>query len=101
MSEPTIKDCEQALNNVRAVLSPTPLTRSLSYSEYLGHPVYLKWENKHRTGSFKERGVVNMLANMSQQSKKSGVCTASAGNHALALSYHAKRCGIKCHIVMP
>lgn len=94
-------DCQTALKNVRNYLSPTPVTKSLKYSQLLGYPVYLKWENKHYTGSFKERGVVHFLCTHLDEAKKKGICAASAGNHALALSYHASRLGIECHLVMP
>lgn len=38
---------------------------------------------------------------MLQEQKAKGVIAASAGNHALALSYHAKDLGIPTYVVMP
>ncbi|NDC36875.1 MAG: threonine ammonia-lyase [Proteobacteria bacterium] len=63
--------------------------------------VYLKWDNKLHTGSFKERGAVNFLSQLSAAERARGVCAASAGNHALALSYYAKKLRIPCTLVMP
>jgi len=91
---------EAAYTRIRAALPLTPLTHSTALSEITGREIHIKWENRHRTGSFKERGAVNFVSVHGAESKN-GVCAASAGNHALALSYHAARAGIPCHIVMP
>ncbi len=90
-----------ALKNVRAVLPITPLTYAHELSDQLGRDIYFKWDNKFRTGSFKERGAVNRIAHLAKQERVPGICAASAGNHALALSHHAARVGIRCSIVMP
>lgn len=95
------EDIAAATERVRAVLPITPLTRSAAMSERAGHEVYIKWENKHTTGSFKERGAVNALSLLDPKHRSQGVCAASLGNHALALSYHAARFSIPCTIVMP
>lgn len=99
--ELTISDIEQAHTRIRSILPITPLTHSPSVSDLVGHDVYFKWDNKLKTGSFKERGAVNFLLSLTAEQRKRGVCAASAGNHALALSYHAARLGIPCYIVMP
>ena len=54
----------------------------------------LKAELFQRTGSFKPRGVLNMLATLSAEEKARGVITISAGNHAQALAYGAALEGI-------
>ena len=38
---------------------------------------------------------------LSEEQKQVGVIAASAGNHALALSYHGKQLGIPVTVVMP
>ena len=96
-----IEDIRAAAERVRAVLPITPLTYSPRVSELVGHDVYFKWDNKQRTGSFKERGAVNFLGLLDSAERTRGVCAASAGNHAMALSFHAARIGVPCHIVMP
>ena len=105
MTTPTfaisVDDVVRARERIRSALPITPLTHSPHVSESTGREVYFKWDCKHRTGSFKERGACNCLLSLSEDERARGVCAASAGNHALALSYHAARLGIKCHIVMP
>ena len=97
----TFADIQRALPAVRAAFPETPTTFSPSISELIGHDVYLKWESKLKTGSFKERGAVSFLSSLDPKIKETGVCAASAGNHALALSFHAAKVGIPCTIVMP
>jgi threonine dehydratase len=63
--------------------------------------VFCKFENAQRTGSFKERGARNALAQLSADQKKRGVIAASAGNHAQALAYQGKLLGIPATVVMP
>lgn len=96
----TIKDIEEARGRVASTLEITPLTRSDAFSTDR-RSVYLKWDNRLTTGSFKERGACNFLMQLSDSDKGRGVFAASAGNHALALSHHARRLGISCTIVMP
>ena len=63
--------------------------------------VFFKLENLQMTGSFKERGALNKLLSLSLDERKNGVITASAGNHGLAVAFHAQRLGIPATIVMP
>ena len=63
--------------------------------------IYCKLDNLQRTGSFKERGARNALAQLSDDQKKKGVIAASAGNHAQALAYQGKLLGIPATVVMP
>src|SRR4051812_39861211 len=97
----TILDIEAARERLRTHIPVTPVTSSHLLCEELGIEVFLKWDNKLRTGSFKERGALNFLLKMDSEQRSRGVCTVSAGNHAQGLSYHAMKLGIRCHIVMP
>ena len=94
-----------ARNNYRYIrrkLAKTPLTSSPLLGDQLRRSLFLKWENKLLTGSFKERGVVTLLSTLKEEKKlPNRVCAASAGNHALALSYHAKQFDLPCTLVMP
>lgn len=63
--------------------------------------IYLKKEFIQTTGSFKERGARYALLKLNDEQKKLGVCAASAGNHALALSYHGYLLNIPVTVVMP
>jgi len=53
------------------------------------------------TGSFKERGAANLLLQLSPDERRRGVVAASAGNHGLAVAFHAARLGVSAVIVMP
>lgn len=97
----SLSNIRNAKRAISKVLPETPITFSPTLSERFGQEIYLKWENKLKTGSFKERGVCNFLHSLSKADAKRGVCAASAGNHALALSHHAARLRIPCSIVMP
>ena len=66
-----------------------------------GQETYLKLDNLQRTGAFKERGALNKILTLSEEEKQRGVITASAGNHAQAVAYHACARGIRAQIVMP
>lgn len=92
---------EQAEQRIRPYLTPSPLSFSPRLSELVGHTIYLKWDSQLRTGSFKERGALNVLLSLSEAEKKRGVCAASLGNHALGLSHFAAKLGVPCCIVMP
>ena len=70
-------------------------------TELCGCTVYLKKDFKQLTGSFKERGGRNALMLLSQEARLTGVITASAGNHALALAWHGKDLGIPVTCVLP
>ena len=70
-------------------------------SELTGAQVWVKYENLQVTNSFKERGAVAKLATLSAAERARGVIAMSAGNHAQAVAYHARRLGIPATIVMP
>ncbi len=79
----------------------TPCERSAKLSKLFDAEVYLKKDMLQSTGAFKERGALNSLLQLTKEQKKRGVIAASAGNHALGLSYHAVKLGIPVHVVMP
>jgi len=90
-----------AAANIKDRIAKTPCQKSLFLSQYLGIDCYLKKELFQQTGSFKERGALNRLLNLSDEQKKEGVVAASAGNHALALAYHGNALDIPVTVVMP
>jgi threonine dehydratase len=82
-------------------LHHTPVMRSTYLSERVGAPVHLKLELFQKTGSFKPRGVLNRLANMSDEERRRGLITLSAGNHAQAVAWAAREYGVRATVVMP
>jgi threonine dehydratase len=97
----TFDDIVAAGQRIHQILRPTPVLPSPGMSEKTGLEVFLKWENMSKTGSFKERGALNALLKLTDKQRRLGVCAASLGNHALALSHHSARLQIPCVIVMP
>jgi threonine dehydratase len=79
----------------------TPCPESAALSELTGAQVFCKQEFLQRTGSFKERGARNALAQLPPEQAQRGVIAASAGNHALGLSWHGRLLGIPVTVVMP
>src|SRR5688572_20947590 len=63
--------------------------------------IYLKLENLQPIGSFKLRGAGNAIALASPEQLAKGVYTASAGNMAQGVAWHARRLGIPCTVVVP
>jgi threonine dehydratase len=67
----------------------------------VGAEVRLKCENLQRAGSFKIRGAMNALLQLSETERRNGVVAFSSGNHAQGVALAAKLLGIKATIVMP
>jgi len=79
----------------------TPCLHSETLSAIAGCEVWLKFENLQFTASFKERGALNRLAQLTEAERARGVLAVSAGNHAQGVALHARRLGIPATIVMP
>ena len=100
-SLPTLADIRAAEARIRPTIPPTPFLHSRTLSQMFGCELWLKFENLNFTASFKERGALNKLLLLTPQEREKGVVAVSAGNHALALAFHARRVGVKATIVMP
>jgi threonine dehydratase len=98
---PTFKDIQTAAALIQPALVRTPTRHSRTLSEIAGCEVWLKFENRQFTASFKERGALNRILSLTPDEKKRGVAAMSAGNHAQGVAYHAGRLGIPATIVMP
>jgi threonine dehydratase len=96
-----LSDIEAARRRLGGIIKLTPLLRSDTFDRLTGAQVFLKPENRQKTGSFKIRGAFNRLASLSREEARRGVIAASAGNHGQALSYAATRAGMVATIVMP
>jgi threonine dehydratase len=94
-------DIEAAAQTIEGHVLKTPLMPAPRLSALTGAEVFVKHENMQATASFKERGAVNKLLSLSDEEKRRGVIAMSAGNHAQAVAYHARRFGIPATIVMP
>ena len=94
-------DIKAAQTRIEGQVDRTPTRYSRRLSQLTGAEVWIKYDNLHFTGSFKERGALNRLMQLSPEERKRGVVAASAGNHAQALAYHGGRLGVPVTIVMP
>ena len=101
MQPPTIDDIRAATKRIDGAVIRTPMLVSRTLSEIIGAEVWLKFENLQFTAAYKERGALNKLLQLTSGERARGVIAASAGNHAQAVAYHAKRLSIPATIVMP
>ena len=67
----------------------------------LATEIYLKLENLQPIGSFKLRGAGNAMAQAPSDALARGVYTASAGNMAQGVAWHARRLDLPCHVIVP
>src|SRR5215475_7352143 len=97
----TLKDIEAARRTIAGQVLRTPMLPAPKLSALTGAEVFVKYENLQVTNSFKERGALNKLSALTAEERARGVIAMSAGNHAQAVAYHARRLGIPATIVMP
>ncbi|MBC2710191.1 MAG: threonine/serine dehydratase [Desulfosarcina sp.] len=90
-----------AEKRVRPHIRQTPLEPSVDLGRESGGPVFLKLENIQHTGSFKVRGAINRLMALDDDQTKTGIITASSGNHGLATVFGLNRLGINGVIYLP
>lgn len=86
---------------IREHIRETPLERSHYFSAVAGAEVYLKMENLQVTGSFKPRGALNKMLQLSPAARARGVVTASAGNHGQAVGLGAQLLALEATVVVP
>jgi threonine dehydratase len=97
----TLDDVRAASERLRPFVVRTPLELSIGLSALCGVDVWLKLECFQRTGSFKLRGALNALLQLDDAAKRSGVVTASAGNHGLGVAKAAELLGVRATVVVP
>ena len=98
MTDPvTLEDVRAARERIADSVIRTPLVRlNVDNTE-----IFLKLENLQPIGSFKLRGAGNAIATASPDQLAKGVYTASAGNMAQGVAWHARRLGISCTVIVP
>jgi threonine dehydratase len=96
----SIEDVERASRTIAGRVHRTPLDRSHTLSEIVGADALLKQELFQRTGSFKVRGALNRLEELTADERSNGVISISAGNHAQAVAWAAREAGLDALIVM-
>ncbi|MBQ1193994.1 MAG: threonine ammonia-lyase [Lachnospiraceae bacterium] len=101
MTELTLEKFEEAAEIVKQVTLPTNLIYSDFFSKQCGNKVYLKPENMQFTGAYKVRGAYYKISQLTEEERKRGLITASAGNHAQGVANAAKIYGVTAKVVMP
>lgn len=96
-----LRDIYLARKRIEKYVRKTPLEYSHFLSDLSGGEVWLKLENQQYTGSFKARGAMNKLIQLSLKEKARGIVTASSGNHAQGVGYAGKILGVNSTIVVP
>jgi len=104
-SDITMRDIYLARQKIAPIAKRTSLVHSpwlteRAGGEPAGRTVYLKLECLQETGSFKIRGVANKLLNIAPDARGRGMITVSSGNHGKALSYVARRLGIRAVVCL-
>src|SRR5256885_12918508 len=97
----TLENIQAARKRIEGAVYYSPCPESIPLSELTGMRIVTKLDYEQRTGSFKERGARNALAQLPSDQQERGVIAASAGNHAQALAYQGKLLGIPATVVMP
>ena len=96
-----LSEFELAVDRLKPILHHTELDLSSTFSAMTGGRIYLKCENRQKTGSFKIRGASNKLAAMVERGERRPVVASSAGNHAQGVACSAAKFHIPATIVMP
>src|SRR6185503_15574113 len=98
---PTVADVVAAAARMRGRLVATPVLESAALNRIAGVRVLLKAECLQHTGSFKIRGALNRLLQLTEAERDGGVVAFSSGNHAQAVALAAHWLGLRATIVMP
>ncbi|MEL6428737.1 MAG: threonine ammonia-lyase [Planctomycetota bacterium] len=92
---------QAAAERLAPYIRETPTVYSYTFSDATGGDVHLKLENLQRTGSFKVRGALNKILQLTDAERGRGLVAASAGNHAQGVALAAQLAGCSAKIVMP
>ena len=98
---PTLDDVRAARERIAPHLPPTPLLAHGALSELVGTEILVKHENHLPTGAFKVRGGVNLVSRLGEDERRSGVVTASTGNHGQSIAFAGGRFGVRAVVCVP
>jgi threonine dehydratase len=98
---PTLRDVYAARANVYRYLKPTPLYAYSDLNDATGLDLYVKHENHQPIGAFKVRGGLNLAAGLPDADRRTGLFTASTGNHGQSIAFAARAYGMNATIAVP
>ena len=87
-------DVQLAQARISATIAPTPLQYCPRLSHLTGAEIYLKREDLQDVRSYKIRGAVNAISQLSDAQRAAGIVAASAGNHAQGVAFACRSMGI-------
>ncbi|HWE09637.1 MAG TPA: pyridoxal-phosphate dependent enzyme [Solirubrobacteraceae bacterium] len=96
-----LEDVRRASARLDGVAHRTPVLTSHAVDSQVGAQLWFKCETFQRGGAFKFRGAYNAVASLDPEARARGVCAASSGNHAQAVTLAAGLCGTHAVILMP
>ena len=99
--ELSLRDFERAARRLEGIIHKTELDYSSTFSAMAGGEIWMKCENRQKTGSFKIRGAANKIGALIERGESGPVVASSAGNHAQGVAYAAQAAGVQATIVMP
>ncbi|MFC2585336.1 MAG: threonine ammonia-lyase IlvA [Corynebacterium matruchotii] len=94
-------DVQLAQARISATIAPTPLQYCPRLSHLTGVEIYLKREDLQDVRSYKIRGAVNAISQLSDAQRAAGIVAASAGNHAQGVAFACRSMGIPGRIYVP
>jgi threonine dehydratase len=99
---PSIAEIAALRESLGDAIYRTPVLRCVELEDQLGgdSQVFAKLEFLQRTGTFKARGALAVLAQLDAAQISRGITAVSAGNHAIAAAYAARSVGTTAKIVM-
>jgi len=95
----SLRDLESRLRGAQERLAPHVVHTPLK--QLAGERLWLKCENRQKTGSFKLRGALNKLLSCREEAIRCGVVAASAGNHGQGIGYAAQKIGAPARVFVP
>src|SRR6266550_175460 len=102
ISEPVrpvqLSEIEEARKRIAKTIVRTPLIRLELGPEF--PDIRLKLENLQPINAYKLRGAANAVAMLSEEERKRGVWTISAGNAGQGVAYAAREAGVPCAVVV-
>ena len=99
---PEIDDIRRLRERLGDAIYATPLLRCVGLEACLppATEIFGKLEFLQRTGTFKARGALATVSELSDAQIKTGITAVSAGNHAIATAYAAQCVGTSAKVVM-
>ena len=98
---PTLLDVIEARGRIAPHIIRTPLHRYRTLDALVGAQVYVKHENHQLLGSFKMRGAVNLVSQLTEEEKAGGIIVASSGNFGQGIAYAAGIFGVEAFVALP